>query len=145
MPRSRVIPVAAVLVMLGCRSTDVLRLETALRPETHPDSVRLLAQEPAQPYTVIALVSARSGGWPFPSARTQLLRAAARLGGEAVLLGTESLSRVGTGGEYGGTVVQLTGKVTVFNRQTPRRSNAHRRSGVSGQARLSQSLVPAHR
>ena len=117
MLRSYVFPLAAVLATVGCRSTDVLRLDATLRPQTHPDSVQLLAQEPTQPYTVIALVSARSGGWPYPAVRTTLLREAGRLGGHAVLLGTESLTRVSSGSEYGGTVVQVSGKVIVFKRE----------------------------
>jgi hypothetical protein len=115
---SRIAPLAIVMTVAGCRSADVLQLDTTLRPQTHPDSVRLIAEEPQQPYTVIALVSATRQGWLFfaKSARTRILEAAARLGGDAVLLGTESLTRVGTGGEYGGTVVQLSGKVIVFDR-----------------------------
>jgi hypothetical protein len=33
------------------------------------------------------------------------------------LLGAGSLTRVGTGGEYGGSQLLLTGKVIVFNRE----------------------------
>lgn len=120
----RLIPLAVVLVAAGCGSMDVLQLDTTLRPKTYPDSVRLIAQEPQQPYTVIALVSATASGFLVfsrKSARTRLLEAAARLGGDAVLLGTGSLTRVGTGGESGGTVLQLSGQVIVFERQA--RSN----------------------
>jgi hypothetical protein len=118
MRSSRLISLAALLVVVGCRSADVLRLDPTIRPATHPDSVQLLAQEPERPYTVIALVSARSGGWPYPPAEIRLRREAARLGGEAVLLGTESLTRVHSGSEYGGTLVQVTGKVIVFKRES---------------------------
>jgi hypothetical protein len=120
---SRVVPLAVVLAAVGCTRADVLRMDTLLRPQTHPDSVRLIAQEPQQPYTVIALVSVRSDP-TFGSqgdARKRLLKEAARLGGDAVLLGAGSLTRVGTGGEYGGSQLQLTGKVIVFDREA--RSN----------------------
>ena len=120
---SRVIPLAFVLGSIGCTRADVFRLDQTVRPQTFPDSVRLIAQGPQQPYTVIALVSVR----PDPTfgsqqdARKRLLKEAARLGGDAVLMGTGSLTRVGTGGEYGGTALLLSGKVIVFNREA--RSN----------------------
>ncbi len=120
---SRIVPLAVVLGTIGCTSADVLRLDQTLRPRTHPDSVRLIAQEPQQPYTVIALISVRpvSVFGSQEDARKRLLKEAARLGGDAVLLGGGSLTRVGTGGEYGGSELLLTGKVIVFDREA--RSN----------------------
>ena len=83
----------------------------------------LLAQEPAQPYTVIAIVSVSSGYRGLDAIRNRLLKEAARLGGEAVLLETASLTTVPTGGgEHAGTGPQLSGKVIVFNRE-PRATN----------------------
>lgn len=121
---SRVVPLVAIVATIGCTTrADVLRLDQALRPQTHPDSVRVIAQEPQQPYTVIALVSVRSDPvlGSQDGARRRLLKEAARLGGDAVLLGAGSLTRVGSGGEYGGSELMLTGKVIVFNREA--RSN----------------------
>ena len=121
---SRVVPLAFALGTIGCTtSADVMRLDQALRPETRPDSVHLIAQEPEQRYTVIALVSVRSDPvlGSQDGARRRLLKEAARLGGDAVLLGAGSLTRVGTGGEYGGSQLLLTGKVIVFDREA--RSN----------------------
>ena len=120
---SRVASLAVVLGVVGCTHADVLCLDLTARPQTHPDSVRLIAQEPQQPYTVIALVSVRSDGLLFleGDARKRLLKEAARLGGDAVLLDAGSLTRVGTGGEYGGSQLQLMGKVIVFDREA--RSN----------------------
>jgi len=62
---SRVVPLAFVLGTIGCSTrADVMRLDPTLRPQTRPDSVQLIAQEPQQRYTVIALVSVRSDpGW----------------------------------------------------------------------------------
>jgi len=117
---SRVVPLALVVGTIGCMHVDVLRLDQTLRPQTPPDSVRLIAQEPQRPYTVIALLSVMPDGSGFGSqdgARKRLLKEAARLGGDAVLVGAGSLTRVGTGGEYGGTTVLLSGKVIVFNRE----------------------------
>ena len=117
---SRVVPLALVVGAIGCAQVDVLRLDQALRPQTHPDSVRLIAQEPQQPYTVIALVSVMPSDGSQDGARNRLLKEAARLGGDAVLLGAGSLTRVGSGGELGGTSLQLSGKVIVFNREAAR-------------------------
>jgi hypothetical protein len=120
---SRVVPLALLFGTIGCTTrADVLRLDPMPRPQTHPDSIRLLAQEPQQPYTVIALLSVRVD--PFlgsqDDGRKRLLKEAARLGGDAVLLGAGSLTRVGTGGEYGGSQLLLTGKVIVFDREAAR-------------------------
>jgi len=114
---SRVVLPAVIVGTIGCAThADVLRLDSMLRAQTHPDSVRLIAQEPQQPYTVIALVSVRSDPvlGSQDGARRRLLKEAARLGGDAVLLGAGSLTRVGTGGEYGGSELLLTGKVIVY-------------------------------
>ncbi len=114
---SRVVLPAVIVGTIGCAThADVLRLDSMLRAQTHPDSVRLIAQEPPQPYTVIALVSVRSDPvlGSQDGARRRLLKEAARLGGDAVLLGAGSLTRVGTGGEYGGSELLLTGKVIVY-------------------------------
>jgi len=114
---SRVVLPAVIVGTIGCAThADVLRLDSMLRAQTHPDSVRLIAQEPQQPYAVIALVSVRSDPvlGSQDGARRRLLKEAARLGGDAVLLGAGSLTRVGTGGEYGGSELLLTGKVIVY-------------------------------
>ena len=110
---SRLIPLAVVL-SIGCARVDVFEVSPRLRPATHPDSVRFLAQEPTQPYTVIALVTVMA---TQRIARKYLLKEAARLGGDAILLGAGSLTRVNTGGEIAGTQLQLSGKVIVFNRE----------------------------
>jgi hypothetical protein len=109
----RFIPVALVLTVVACgRYAQVLVLDPTPRPATLPDSIRLIAQEPEQPYTVIALVSAYSKGWPLEGLpRARLLREAARLGGEAVLLDIGSLSEVAS--DEGRQQV-LRGKVIVF-------------------------------
>jgi len=123
---SRAVPLTLAVAAVACSSgVDLLRLDTTVRPQTHPDSIRFLVEEPEQPYTVIALIAAHDVGSGFlglfrKPARTSLQEAAARLGGDAVLVGTGSLSRVGTGGEYGGTVLQLSGKVIVFDREAAR-------------------------
>lgn len=112
---SRVVPLAVILAAAGCNSPTVLRLDTTPRPQTSPDAIQLIAQEPQQPYTVIAIVSVSSRGWPFEGVpRNRLLKEAARLGGDAVLLDNASLTVIG-GDES--RQQQLTGKVIVFKRE----------------------------
>jgi hypothetical protein len=118
---SRAVPLAAALVVAGCYPTNVLTLDTIPRPATQPDSVRLLGQEPTQPYTVVAMISVGGPNGGVEGLRRRLMKEAARLGGEAVLLDSASLTQVGVGGESGGAALQLTGKVIVFNREA--RSN----------------------
>lgn len=117
---TRVLPIAAVLFALACTSADVLQLDPTPRPKTSPNSIQLIGQEPKRPYTVIAIVSTHSetGGGGAERVRARLIKEAARLGGHAVLVDANSLTRVGTGGEYGGTNVQLSGKVIVYTDTT---------------------------
>ena len=107
---TRVLPAAAVIGVLACVTTtaDILQLDQSVRPQTTPQSIRLIALEPAQPYKVLAIVSARGN---LDEARARLIKEAARLGGHAVLLDNGSLTRIG-GDE--GTEQQITGKVIVF-------------------------------
>jgi hypothetical protein len=110
---ARVLPVAAVIGLLACTAADILQPDQTVRPKTSPQSIRLIAQEPAQPYKVVAIVSAR-GDDP----RARLIKEAARLGGHAVLLDNGSLTRIG--GDDSSTQ-QITGKVIVYTDTT--RSN----------------------
>lgn len=113
----RVVPLAVVLAALGCVQADILRLDSPPRPQTRPASVRVLGQEPGQPYDVLAIITVRGGHRGLEGLRERLVKEAALLGADVVLLGTGSLTHVG-GGD-GGTVRQLSGKVIVFNRDAP--------------------------
>ncbi len=93
----RVVSLSVLLGAVACTSANVLRLDPLLRPRTNPNSIQLLAREPRQPYTVIAIVSARG--------RKRLLKEAARVGGDAVLLDISSMS---------GFDDSITGKVIAF-------------------------------
>ena len=90
-------PIRLTLAVLGllaaCVKADVLRLDTAVRPATAPHAVQLLATEPNEPYVVIALVSVSSAARGVDALRQRLVREASRLGGHAVLLDAESLTR----------------------------------------------------
>jgi hypothetical protein len=117
MTLSRFIPLGALLVVAACAGQykSILQLDPTPRPPTRPEAVQLIAQEPQRPYTVIAVVSVYSHGWPFEGVpRARLLKEAARLGGEAVLIDNSSMAVIG-GDE--GRQHQLTGKVIVFNRE----------------------------
>jgi hypothetical protein len=90
------------LVMLGtagCISSDILRLDTRIRPTTDPAEIRVLAAEPAVPYAVIAVIAVSTrtdplaGGKSVEALRNRLRREAAKLGGHAVLLDAGSLAR----------------------------------------------------
>jgi len=106
----RVASLSVVLAALACITTtaDILPIDTSLRPPTSPQTIRLLAMEPARSYRVVAIVSARG---TLDDARVRLIKEAARLGGHAVLLDNGSLTRIG--GDQG-TEQQITGKVIVY-------------------------------
>ena len=112
---SRVVPLAVLLAASACHAyhTNTLRLEPTVRSPTRVDSVRVLGQEPQQPFTVIAFVSVSPNWVRAGNERLarRLAREAAKLGGDAVLLGTDSFTHSGV----------LTGKVIVFDREA--RSN----------------------
>jgi len=110
---TRVLSLSAVLVALACASnSEILVLDPSLRPQTSPQSIRLIAQEPTRPYLVVAIVSARGA---VDEARHRLIKEAARLGGHAVLFDSSSLTRIG-GDET--QQPQLTGKIIVYTDST---------------------------
>ncbi len=77
---------------VGCISTNVQRLDHAARPARSPDSVTVLLEKPQQPYTVIAVIESNSETVfdSFDDLRKEMIAEAARLGGEALILGPES-------------------------------------------------------
>lgn len=113
---SRVVPLVVVLAATGCVQADILRLDAAPRPQTRPAVVRMLGDEPRQPYEVLAIVTVRGGRRGVEGLRERLVKEAALLGADAVLLGSGSLTHVGSGD---GTILQLSGKVIAFNRESP--------------------------
>lgn len=107
------------ILAVGCINTNVQRLDDATRPARPPDSVTVLLEKPQQPYTIIAIIEA-TGETAFDSfddLRTEMLAEAARLGGEALILGAET-----TDSEFifAGTAMiksdrrKLTGRVIVY-------------------------------
>jgi hypothetical protein len=112
MRRMLVLPLVAALAATACINADILQLDSTPRPATVASAIHLIAQEPAQPYAVIAIVSTQSAD--LERARRELIKQAARLGGHAILLDNGSLSRVGKDSDE----QQLTGKVIVYTDST---------------------------
>jgi len=116
MLKMRVLSVSALLGALACLSSpEILVIDPSLRPQTSPQSIRLIAQEPKRPYLVVAIVSTRG---TVDIARQRLIKEAARLGGDAVLFDASSLTRIGSSDSQ---EPQLTGKIIVYTDST--RSN----------------------
>jgi hypothetical protein len=109
---SRVVaPLVLVVAAAACSlyHTHTLRFDQAVRPVTVPDSVRVLGQEPGQPYRVVALISVTTDyGLAYGPLARRLAQEAAKLGGHAVLLGPESVSS-------NRTQTTLTAKVLVYD------------------------------
>jgi hypothetical protein len=112
---------SAWLLALGCVNTSVQQLDQAVRPARSIDSVSMLFEKPEQLYTVIAVIDAQTGTVfdSFDDLREEIIVEAAKLGGEAVILGSES-----TDSEFiftGIAMIQsdtrkLTGEVIVYER-----------------------------
>ena len=106
---------------LGCINTSVQTLDHYIRAARSPDSVAVLLEKPNEAYTVIAVIEA-NGKTVFDSfedLRNEMVAEAAKVGGEALILGPEA-----TDSEFiftGTTMVQsdtrkLTGEVIVYER-----------------------------
>lgn len=76
----------------GCVTAQTHRLDPELRPARAPESVVVLEETPGQPYTVIARVESRTNAVfeSFDDLRAKMRDQAARLGGDAVIVGPET-------------------------------------------------------
>ena len=113
--------VSIVLLAAGCLRADVQRLDQAPRPERSPDAVQLLLEKPDQPYTVIAVVEAKADAIfkDFDDLRSRMIEEAARLGGDAVILGaedSESTFLITATGQIHSDRKKLRGEVIVYRR-----------------------------
>ena len=88
----RQIALLTALLSVGCVSASVQRLDNQPRPEQPVDHIQVLVEEPAEPYEVIAVVEAKTGTLFKGRADLQgkLIAEAARLGGDAVIVGKMS-------------------------------------------------------
>jgi len=84
--------VSICIFAVGCISTNVQRLDQAARPARSLDSVTVLLEKPQQSYTVIAVIESNSETIfdSFDDLRKEMIAEAAKLGGEALILGPES-------------------------------------------------------
>ena len=84
--------VSVCVFAVGCINTSVQHLDHAVRPARSPDSVTVLLEKPLQSYSVIAVVESNTGTIfdSFDDLRKEMIAEAAKLGGEALILGPES-------------------------------------------------------
>ena len=86
------IVVPALVLTAGCVSTTVQRLDDAVRPPRAPEAVTVLLEAPEQSFTVIAIIESRgkSAFDSFDEMRDDMVAEAARLGGDALIVGPEA-------------------------------------------------------
>jgi hypothetical protein len=89
---NRILVPLIVLWASGCVGADVHRLDSQLRPQHNADEVEVLTEAPEEPYTTIAEVEASTSTVfkGFEDLRRKVIEEAARLGGDAVIIGEES-------------------------------------------------------
>ena len=106
LPGGQATALLLVALLAGCGpAIDRLQIDPAPRPARAVTEVRVLLDEPTQPYRSIALLEAKGAGASSLSELTASLTIeAARLGGDAILLG-------GRAGKDG-----LLARVIVFSR-----------------------------
>lgn len=80
------------ILAVGCINTSVQTLDHEVRAARSPESVAVLLEKPAQPYTVIAVIEANTETVfdSFDDMRNEMVAEAAKLGGDALILGPEA-------------------------------------------------------
>ena len=80
------------MLTVGCLSTSVHRMDEVVRPPRSPDSLTVLLEKPQRPYTVIAIIESNTETVfdSFDDLRRAMVAEAAKLGGEALILGPEA-------------------------------------------------------
>jgi hypothetical protein len=80
------------MLTVGCLNTTVQRMDQVVRPARSPDSVTVLLEKPQRPYTVIAVIESDTETVfdSFDDLRRAMVAEAAKLGGEALILGPEA-------------------------------------------------------
>ena len=114
-----------VLATVSCAATsDVMRLDNTVRVPTQLSEVVVLVENPSRPYSVIAMVEISDQGWglSLEELKQSMLKQAAALGGDAVIVGMGTSQSSGSvivpaGNSYvavDDVVKKLTGKVVVY-------------------------------
>ena len=114
----------AVVSVFGCASTQVMRTDLTPRAAKSPEQVVFLTEVPDRPFTVVALLKVSDQGWGMDTSKI-LLKKAAELGGDAVLITGESQS-MSAGASSGGGVTtavvvpvkDTSARVIVFKKQS---------------------------
>ncbi len=77
--------------LAGCATLSVQQVDMTVRPERVPESITVLGTAPEQPYEIIARIDSRTRTVfeDYDDLRKEIIDQAAKLGGEAVILGTE--------------------------------------------------------
>ena len=110
-------------LLLGCATADVLQLDKQSRNPTNPAIVEVLLEEPHQAYKAIGLIEVSDEGWGLSlnDLKKKLVKEAAKLGGDAVIIGREPKSAGAVFMPVGNTFFavdvaekKLVGKVIVF-------------------------------
>jgi hypothetical protein len=114
--------------LFNCASSDVMHLDSTYRPPKDVSKIEVFLEAPTQEYKIIAVVVASSEGWEnvgLEDLKNKLVSEAANLGGDAVIIGTETVGSAGTvfipiGNTLVGSNVEnkkLMGKVIVFKQK----------------------------
>ena len=121
----RTLLIALVALALGaCGTTaDVMRVDNTNRDASDLGAIRVFLDEPSQPYATVAMVKISDEGWDrsLEDLKVAMITEAAKLGGDAVIVGTETRNAgtafVPVGNMYYGIESSekiLVGKVIVF-------------------------------
>ena len=97
-------------ILVGCSSTDIVTLDSTTRPPTAITEVEVLLEKPERPYKVIARIQFGPAALTnnYQSQTNQVIKRAAELGADAVIVSYSSQVAGYTGGNattgvYGGT------------------------------------------
>jgi len=115
----RALFVCVCVVAAGCVTARTQRLDSEVRPAQAPESVVVFEDAPERPYTTIARIESQVGNVfkSYGDLRAKIIDEAARLGGEAVILGPESKETqflILTTGMIASEKKKLAGEVIVF-------------------------------
>ena len=113
--------ILACLLTVACINTSVQQLDQTLRPAQPTEAVVVLTEEPDQPYTIIAVIESRSSTLfdSFDDLRREMIAEAANLGGDALIVGSESKKSTPIFNTVGFVMSEtkgLSGEVSVFDR-----------------------------
>jgi hypothetical protein len=113
------------LLVVGCVSAEVRRLDQVVRPIRSPDSVTVFLERPQQPHTVIATIQGKGESVfdSFDDIRRRMIVDAAQIGGDALILGPESTKStflILPTALIKSDRKELTAEVIVFNRPSRR-------------------------